>query len=275
MADWNIKVLFYGRSTAPAQQVLSSLGNRSPGEDFTLPYLGFLLQLDNRNVLVDCGINDKFIVDGKAWGGFPAEGGRSYVEQALQKNGVTPEQIEMVIYTHLHNDHAGNCDLFPRAKHIFQKDEWLNLLDPLPVQKARRDYDLDIIPVLAKLDTIKVDGDLEILPGVKLNKAPGHSLGGQLITVETAKGAMVILGDLCSLRCRLFPEIEEIIDLEDRKYALKANVALYGPAIPSNIVYDYFAWYDSVYKAKALAQAKPELVLPGHEPSLVAGSGRG
>lgn len=199
-------------------------------------------------------------------------GGRSYVLQALLNKSVTPEQVEMVIYTHLHNDHAGNCDLFPQAKHIFQKDEWLNLLDPLPVQKLRRDYDLDILPMLARLNTIKINGDVEILPGVKLYKAPGHSLGSQLVTVETLKGNMVILGDLCTTYCRLFPEIDEMVDLDGKKYKVKTNVELYGPAIPSTVIYNYFDWYDSVYKAKVLAQFKPEFVLPGHEAALVVGS---
>jgi N-acyl homoserine lactone hydrolase len=265
MAEWNIEVLFYGKITAPAQFVLAGL---EEGE-LTNPYLGFLLRSRNRCVLVDCGINDRFIIDGKAWGGFPAEAGRSYVQKALQNNGVAPDQIEMVIYTHLHNDHAGNCDLFPKAKHVFQRDEWVNLLDPLPAQRARRDYDLEVAPLLAKVDTIKINGDVEILPGVKLYKAPGHSLGSQLVTVETAKGTMVILGDLCMTYCHLFPETDEIIDLEGKKHKVKTNVELYGPAIPSFIIYDYFDWYDSVYKAKALAQGKREFVLPGHEPSLV------
>jgi hypothetical protein len=46
-------------------------------------------------------------------------------------------------------------------------------------------------------------------------------------------------------------------------------VPLYGPAIPSAIIYDYFDWYDSVYKAKALAQGKRGFVLPGHETELI------
>jgi N-acyl homoserine lactone hydrolase len=265
MAEWKIDVLFYGKITAPAQFLLAGLEEGY----LTNPYLGFLLRQGKRCVLVDCGINDRFIVDGKAWGGFPAEAGRSYVEKSLQKNGVTPGQIEMVIYTHLHNDHAGNCDLFPKATHIFQRDEWINLLDPLPAQRARGDYDLAVAPLLAKLNTIKVNGDLEILPGVRLYKAPGHSLGSQLVTVETAKGTMVILGDVCMTYCHLFPEIDELIDLEGNKRKVKTNVELYGPAIPTVIIYNYFDWYDSVYKAKALAQGKPEFVLPGHETALV------
>lgn len=265
MAEWKLDVLYYGKITGPAQFVLAGLDEGQ----FANPYLGFLLRSGGRTVLVDCGVNDRFIVDGKAWGGFPAEAGRSFVLRSLEKNGVTPQQIEMVIYTHLHNDHVGNCDLFPKAIHVFQKAEWANLLDPIPAQRARRDFDTEVAPLLARYNTIKVDGDMEIIPGVRLYKAPGHTLGSQLITVETSKGSMVVLGDLCLTYCHLFPEIDEIVDLEGKKHKVKTNVELYGPAIPSAMIYDYFDWYDSVYKAKALAQGRPEFVLPGHEPALV------
>jgi glyoxylase-like metal-dependent hydrolase (beta-lactamase superfamily II) len=265
MTEWDLNVLYYGKITAPAQFLLAGLD-----EGFiTNPYLGFLVQHKDRCILVDCGINDRFIKDGKAWGGFPAEAGRSYVERALEKCGVAPDQIEMVIYTHLHNDHAGNCDLFPKAKHVFQRDEWFNLLDPVPVQRARGDYDLEVAPILAKFDTIKINGDVEVLPGIKLYKALGHSLGSQLVTVNTVKGTMVIIGDLCMTYCHMFPERDYLIDMDGVRRPVKTNTALYGPAIPSAILYDYFDWYDSVYKAKALAQGKQEYVLPGHETELI------
>lgn len=265
MSEWSLDVLYYGKITGPSQFVLAGLEEGY----LTNPYLGFLLRRKDRYVLVDCGINDRYIIDGKAWGGFPAEAGRSYVERAFEKHGVAPDQVEMVIYTHLHNDHAGNCDLFPKAKHVFQKDEWLNLLDPLPSQRARRDYDLDVAPVLAKLNTMKINGDMELLPGVKLYKALGHSLGSQLVTVQTEKGTMVILGDLCMSYCHIFPETDYLIDMEGTRRPVKTNVELYGPAIPSAIIYDHFEWYDSVYKAKALAQGRREFVLPGHETELI------
>lgn len=266
MANWDIKVLYYGKINVPVNVAAPGLVD---SETLDVPYLGFLLQSGDRNVLVDCGMSEKYIVNGRAWGGYPAESGHSFVEEALRQNGVTPDQIDMVIYTHLHNDHAGTCDLFPRATHVFQKDEWGNLLDPIPAQRFRGDFDLSIIPVLSKFKTIKVDGDVEVVPGVKLYKALGHTLGSQLVTVETARGNMVILGDLCNTYCMLFPETDELIDLYGEKHKIKTNVEYYGPAIPSTVIYDYFGWYDSAYKAKALAQGKWEFTLPGHEPALV------
>ena len=64
------------------------------------------------------------------------------------------EDIKTVIYTHLHNDHAGNCAMFPKAIHVYQRDEMINLLNPLLVQIFRRDYDLEIIPELRNLKTL-------------------------------------------------------------------------------------------------------------------------
>ena len=80
MAVWKIKPLYYGKIT----------GNKSlltPGIDADVvadsPYLGFLLQDGKRNILVDTGIADEFIVDGKAWAGLPAEGGKVFVQESL------------------------------------------------------------------------------------------------------------------------------------------------------------------------------------------------
>lgn len=178
---WTIDVLFYGLITGPAKMILEGLDE----ETFTNPYLGFLLRDGTRCVLVDCGISDRFIVDGKAWGGFPTEGGRRHVLAALRKCGVTPADVDTVLYTHLHNDHAGKCDLFPAATHIFQRDEWANLVDPLPAQKARRDYDPEVVSVLGKARCIKIDGDAEVPPGVKALRGPAlrRARGGDGVVV--------------------------------------------------------------------------------------------
>ena len=74
MANWNIKVLDYGRIDVPKEAVTLGV---DVGKMLTLPYLGFLLSDGSHKVLVDCGIHERIIVDGKAWGNFPAKGGVS------------------------------------------------------------------------------------------------------------------------------------------------------------------------------------------------------
>jgi len=275
MSVWDIKVLYLGKITMPFSTMLSihyPFGAPSVAEDFTIggPYLGFLLQRDGHNILVDTGISEKFIVDGKAWSGLPAEGGKSYVQKALSKEGLSPADIEIVIYTHLHNDHAGNCSLFTNADIIFQKDEWQNLLDPLPVQNVRRDYDPALIEELKSAKCFKVDGDFELMDGIRLYKTPGHTLGSQSVAVSTRKGVVVLVGDLVTSYISAFPYLKEMTDMEGRKHTIPPAPAAFGPAIPGSITYDFYAFYDSVYKVKAIASRdEPGFIIPGHETSLV------
>lgn len=267
MATWDLRILYYGKMLVPPEYLFAGLT-----EPVETPYCGFLLRNNGLNILVDCGVSEDYFVDGKAFAGFPAKGGASFVTGALKKFNLSPEDIDVVLYTHLHNDHAGNCQLFPQAKHVFQKDEWANLLHPLPVQILRKDYDPGVIPKLAKLDTIPVEGDFEFLPGIFLYKTPGHTLGHQIITVETEKGRMLLLGDLCNDYLHFFPDLDVFTDMYGNSVKVKRKpMAAITPAEPSSITYDYYAWYDSINKAKALTLDKKELILPGHEWSLFIG----
>jgi glyoxylase-like metal-dependent hydrolase (beta-lactamase superfamily II) len=248
------------------------LGAPPIGEDFTIsaPYLGFLLQSDGQNILVDSGISEKFIVNGKAWGGLLAEGGKIYLEKALAKEGVSPDKIKCVIFTHLHNDHAANSQLFSQADFIFQKDEWLNLLDPLPIQNVRRDYDPDLINELKLARCLKIEGDIEFTEGINIYKTPGHTRGSQSIAVNTKKGVVVLVGDTLPSNISAFPYLTEIIDMEGGKHSISPAPAVYGRALPSAITYDFYAFYDSVYKIMSVAsKPEPGFIIPGHETSLM------
>jgi N-acyl homoserine lactone hydrolase len=265
MGNWQIKSLYFGWGRTPKDMLTINL---DAGLEVDLPYLGFLLQDGKTNVLFDTGINASYIIGGKAWAGRPSEGSEEYVLKSLKENGVNPEDINVVVYSHLHNDHAGNCHLFPKALHIFQKDEWINLIDPLPSQQIRRDFDMAVIPVLKGLNCLKVDGDLEFMPGLRLVKTPGHSLGSQAMQVRAASGNYLLIGDTVPFYCNLYPKTEEIISMKGEKIKITPAPDVYGPAIPTSLVYDHYAWYDSIYKIKALV-ASPQYALPGHEPSLV------
>ena len=264
---WDIKVLYYGMIRIPKSV-------STPGLDTDLvidwPYLGFLLQTANRNVLVDTGISENFIIDGKAWGGFPAEGGSSYVLKALDNAGVSPKDIDTVIFTHLHNDHAGTITPFTRAQFIFQKDEWSILLDPLPVMQVRKDYDPSIVDELRKVNCLKIDGDVELADGINIYKTPGHTPGGQSVAVQTERGLRIMVGDQWHHLFTGFSQLTELTDMDGNKHKITPAPAVYGPFIPTTLVYNYYDWYDSSYKIRALmGNNNPECIFPGHEPSLV------
>ncbi len=273
MTEWNVKVLYYGHITVPKSALTPSLD-----EDLMLdiPYLGFLLQKGGRNILVDTGISEKTgIVDGKAWGGWPAMGGRSYLGKALDDAKVKPQDIETVIYTHLHNDHAANCTLLTNARFITQKSEWETLLNPLPVMNVRKDYDPGLVTELIQVDLLKVDGDFELTDGIKIFKTPGHTPGSQCVAVRAEKGVVVIVGDQFHLNCMAFPKQTELTDMNGKRRKITPAPDVYGPFYPSSLVYDYYDWYDSGYKIRAIAEKnEPEFILAGHEPSLLSTSNK-
>src|SRR4030042_887521 len=170
MNTWEVKVLYYGKITVPKSALTPNL---DPNLVIDWPYLGFLLQNGKRNILVDTGISDSFIINGKAWGGYPAQAGRADLEKALKDAKVDPLEIDTILFTHLHNDHAANTTLFKNAQLIFQRDEWKTLLDPLPVMNVRRDYDPALAAELKTMNCVKVDGAFEFTDGIKIYKTPG------------------------------------------------------------------------------------------------------
>jgi N-acyl homoserine lactone hydrolase len=271
--SWTIKVLVYGTIESNTSKLCSGFYSGLKGYS---PYLGFLLQKDGQNVLVDTGIHERFIVDGKAWGGNKAEGGCGHVLDALKKEGLTPKDIDMVLYTHLHNDHTGACEYFMDALNVFQKDEWLNLLNPLPSQQVRGDYDMQIIDTFRKMKNVSmVRGDVKLSNGLKLIQTPGHTLGSMSILVPTDNGMRAIVGDLFHTSLFFNPQMDEHVCMDGS--IIKIDPATkqpesYGPIIVHSIVYDHYAYYDSYYKIKALVpEMTNKYVLCGHEQALVYG----
>ena len=263
MADWVIKVLLFGKIT-----IAKSVLTQGLDEDLIMdvPHLGFLLQNGKENLLVDTGTSESLIVDGKVWG-CPTEGGRSFIKRELAREKLTPEDISVVIYTHLHFDHAGNCGLFTKAKHIVQKDEWKEFLNPPPIAKFRGDFDQSIIPTLENLDLYLVDNDVNLTEGIQLLKTPGHTSGSQAVAVRTARGEYYITGDTFNFKQNAFPYLTEMAGMDGKTMKITPAPKGFGPAIPSSLIHNFYAWYDSVAKLKALAKA-PDFLLPAHEPSL-------
>lgn len=131
--------------------------------------------------------------------------GRSYgcsrspdqtVEAALSKVGVKPEEIDLVILTHLHHDHIGHNELFTNATFIAQNDEL-----PLALAPPRsgflfyyKEFAHHVLNVIDRMELI--DGDKKITEGVEVWKMGGHSPGLMSVIVETDAGRIAIASDL-------------------------------------------------------------------------------
>ena len=105
-------------------------------------------------------------------------------EQDLDLDG-----IDIVVNTHLHADHCGGNHLFAGRPTYVQRRE-------LEDARSRDDYTIREWVDAPGVRYVPVDGELELLPGVRLVPAPGHTPGTQVVVVETGGRPVVIAGDV-------------------------------------------------------------------------------
>lgn len=116
------------------------------------------------------------------------------VPRALARLGLEPDDIDVVILTHLHFDHIGNNELFRKARFVVQRDELAWALSPPPYGVFYYpEFAHHIAGVRGQIDAI--EGDARIAPGVEVWKVGGHSPGLQAVSVETDLGRVVLAGD--------------------------------------------------------------------------------
>jgi glyoxylase-like metal-dependent hydrolase (beta-lactamase superfamily II) len=132
--------------------------------------------------------------------------------QSLKRIGVRPSEVDVVLSTHLHWDHAGGFTTrqadgsyaitFPKAKHFIQKLEWDFAQAPDPRSRAAY-YAEDIDPVADAGLVELVDGEAEILPGVILRPTGGHTPGHQLLVFRSGDVSCVMTGDIIPSQAHL------------------------------------------------------------------------
>ncbi len=115
-------------------------------------------------------------------------------EDGLAKLGLKPEDIDIIIVTHLHSDHIDLAYLYKNAKFIIQKKELDYALNPHPIDTHHYDKS-----TFEGLNFEVIDGTKEIIPGVSVFLSPGHTPGGQSVEVNTASGKAIITGFCCNL----------------------------------------------------------------------------
>lgn len=165
-----------------------------------------LVQTGDQNVLIDTGYGSK--LGEKQRRIFDAEEGDPLID-SLHAEGLSADQIDVVVLSHLHFDHAGGATqlrdgqlspTFPQARYVVQRREWVNATAEFP--ELRGAYPLDnLLPLWPLKDSGRlqfIDGDAEILPGIRTRVTGGHTEGHQAIFIESGGETAVYLGDLCA-----------------------------------------------------------------------------
>ncbi len=168
----------------------------------------------------------------------------------LAAHGVRPEEITLVLLTHLHMDHAGGAShqsgdqvvpSFPNAAIAVQRSEWEDALHNR--SHMRTSYRLENLEPLGQSGRLKLlDGDGEVTPGVSVHVTGGHTRAHQCVFVRSRGETALFAADICPTPAHFRP--------------------------PYNMAYDLDPYATMQVKADLLTRAAREdwLVLFDHEP---------
>ncbi len=202
------------------------------GKRIWLPIWAFLVQGHGHNILVDTGLdeNELFVP-----AGFTEETGLepASIVDCLAKENLTVKDIDIVINTHLHDDHCGNNRLFHKAVFYAHKIEIDFCNSPHPLDHRYDNYFIE------DLTFSIIKNDREIIPGIDVMHSPGHTLGGLSVIVETSSGKVVITGFCCN----------------------RENFPENGPAVCPGVHLNAIAAWESIQKVKGLGMN----ILPLHD----------
>ena len=216
------------------------------GQSFTIPILTWLIQGGEHTVLVDTGeMNPIQSPDREA-----AVKGKIYTfEQGLARHGLTPDDIDIVIHTHLHMDHCENDYKCEKARFYIHTEELRAVKDPHPLDYR---YLEDYIDEIEERDQIvEVTEDMEILPGIRVVHTPVHTRGGLSVLIDTPKGCAAITG---------FCIIDENYNPPPEIRGMEMDI------IPPGTHVDVYRAYDIM----ADLRARADILLPLHEPRFAA-----
>lgn len=211
------------------------------GNPFVIPIFSWLIKGSDKNILIDTG---EFIPRSS----FEIEQaiGKVYsFEEALSQHGLKPEDINIVLHTHLHNDHCENDSKCINAIFYVHENELKQIHNPHPLDFR---YNEDFISEIEeKGQIVQLKEDTEVLPGIKMIHTPAHTPGGMSILIDTEKGRVMITG---------FCVIEENLNPPPKIRGMGMEV------IPPGTLVNSYEAYDILLKIKEMA----DLIIPLHEP---------
>ena len=201
-------------------------------------FVAWYIKVGEKNILVDTGISPLDIQ--RYLYMFREYEEISSFEGALSSIRLTPEDIDIVIQTHLHFDHCGNTLKCKNAIVIVQEEELNFAYSPHAVFFGSYN------PQFFKdLRFRVVSGNKEILPGIEVIHIPGHSPGTQAVSVQTEKGRAIISG-FCSIRENFFPP---------------EKMRTRWPVIAPGVSVNPLQAFDSALKIRSLA----DIIIPLHD----------
>jgi glyoxylase-like metal-dependent hydrolase (beta-lactamase superfamily II) len=239
MSEFKIHPIVMGTKVFDKSMMTYQYGN---GETYVIPIYCWYLEGGDKKILVDTGEMSPIQSPDRE----QALGGKIYTfEQGLEKWGLKPEDIDIIIHTHLHNDHCENDYKCPNATIYVHQEELASIHDPHPLDYR---YLVDYIEDVEENGQLQVlTEDQEIVPGIQMIHTPVHTKGGMTVLVDTEKGKAAITG-FCVIKENFFPPVE--------------ITAMEMEVVPPGTHVNVYESYDIMLKVKEMA----DVLLPLHEP---------
>jgi glyoxylase-like metal-dependent hydrolase (beta-lactamase superfamily II) len=234
MNPYKIYTLYYGkRDATTADYFLDDTSNIPIG----MGYYFWVATNGENTAVIDLGYHPDV----------GAQRGRTLVRhpaELLDKIQVDPRTVHHAIVTHLHWDHVGGYALFPNARFYLQERElhfWTSAHLP-EWQSSLEEEELVAVVRLHFHGRVELcDGSREIMPGITVHHVGGHTMGSQIVQVETARGTAVVASDAAKLYRNFMEEIPQ-----PRSHSVAEQISGYA-------------------LIKRLASAE-DLIIPGHDP---------
>ena len=198
----------------------------------TLAARCLLLVGDNRVILIDVGNGTKFTDKQKDI--FRLDNSKSDLMSSLRTHGIHPADVTDVVLTHLHFDHAGGSTRieqgklvpsFPKARHFVQREHWN--LSQHPSERDRASFMNNDFALLKESGLLHlVDGEKEILPGIRVLVTNGHTASQQLPLISDGTTSLLYACDLIPFTSHLpYPyvmgfDVRPLVTLEEKKKIL-------------------------------------------------------
>jgi glyoxylase-like metal-dependent hydrolase (beta-lactamase superfamily II) len=236
---YRVRPLKCGEVLAPGPAVYLQ---RDYDRSYLLNVYVWLIEGGGRRILVDTGPGDPAEVNAardpdRHWHVEPVAG-------VLRRAGVHPEEIDTLVLSHLHHDHAGNVALFRQATVILAEREWEFVRNPPhPALAPHPLFPKPAIDYLASLSSARlrlVSGNCPVVPGIAVSVLGAHTPGSLATKVATDLGELILAGDV-------------IFTYRNLKEAIPIGTLLHVPE-----------WY-AAWRELSEAQAT---VLPSHDRAL-------